>query len=61
MAAPHVAGSVAVLMERFPYLNGAQVAEVLKTTATTWARRASTRSTAGDDQPGKAINGPGML
>ena len=34
MAAPHVAGSVAVLMERFPYLNGAQVADVLKTTAT---------------------------
>ncbi|RTF94557.1 autotransporter domain-containing protein, partial [Serratia marcescens] len=34
MAAPHVAGSVAVLMERFPYLSGAQVAEVLKTTAT---------------------------
>ncbi|WP_157079277.1 S8 family peptidase, partial [Serratia ficaria] len=28
MAAPHVAGSIAVLMERFPYLNGAQVAEV---------------------------------
>ncbi|MEE4819329.1 autotransporter domain-containing protein [Pseudomonas alliivorans] len=34
MAAPHVAGSMAVLMERFPYMTGAQVAEVLKTTAT---------------------------
>ncbi|MDR7282840.1 subtilase-type serine protease [Pseudomonas corrugata] len=34
MAAPHVAGSMAVLMERFPYLTGAQVATVLRTTAT---------------------------
>ncbi|WP_163035274.1 S8 family serine peptidase, partial [Pseudomonas viridiflava] len=34
MAAPHVAGSMAVLMERFPYMTGAQVADVLKTTAT---------------------------
>ncbi|VVO53601.1 autotransporter serine protease [Pseudomonas fluorescens] len=34
MAAPHVAGSMAVLMERFPYLTGAQVASVLRTTAT---------------------------
>ncbi|WP_347906186.1 autotransporter domain-containing protein [Pseudomonas purpurea] len=34
MAAPHVAGATAVLMERFPYMTGAQVASVLKTTAT---------------------------
>ncbi len=34
MAAPHVAGATAVLMERFPYMTGAQVATVLKTTAT---------------------------
>ncbi|WP_095077086.1 autotransporter domain-containing protein [Pseudomonas sp. Irchel s3h17] len=34
MAAPHVAGAAAVLMERFPYMTGAQVAGVLKTTAT---------------------------
>ncbi|QAY86276.1 autotransporter serine protease [Pseudomonas arsenicoxydans] len=34
MAAPHVAGAVAVLMERFPYMTGAQVASVLRTTAT---------------------------
>lgn len=34
MAAPHVAGSMAVLMERFPYMTGAQVASVLRTTAT---------------------------
>lgn len=34
MAAPHVAGSAAVLMERFPYMTGAQIAGVLKSTAT---------------------------
>ncbi|WP_322616952.1 autotransporter outer membrane beta-barrel domain-containing protein [Pseudomonas sp. BIC9C] len=34
MAAPHVAGAAAVLMERFPYMTGAQVASVLRTTAT---------------------------
>ncbi|UWF46707.1 autotransporter domain-containing protein [Pseudomonas sp. N3-W] len=34
MAAPHAAGSMAVLMERFPYMTGAQVASVLRTTAT---------------------------
>ncbi|MDD0971080.1 MULTISPECIES: autotransporter serine protease [Pseudomonas] len=34
MAAPHVAGSMAVLMERFPYMSGDQVASVLRTTAT---------------------------
>jgi len=34
MAAPHVAGSIAVLMERFPYMSGDQVASVLRTTAT---------------------------
>ncbi|WP_085583131.1 MULTISPECIES: autotransporter serine protease [unclassified Pseudomonas] len=34
MAAPHAAGSVAVLMERFPYMTGAEVASVLRTTAT---------------------------
>jgi len=34
MAAPHVAGAAAVLMERFPYMSGSQIATVLKTTAT---------------------------
>ncbi|WP_228533374.1 autotransporter serine protease [Pseudomonas sp. UFMG81] len=34
MAAPHAAGAAAVLMERFPYMTGAQVASVLRTTAT---------------------------
>ncbi|MEL6078981.1 S8 family serine peptidase, partial [Stenotrophomonas maltophilia] len=34
MAAPHAAGAAAVLMERFPYMSAAQVASVLRTTAT---------------------------
>ncbi|WP_308345374.1 S8 family serine peptidase, partial [Serratia marcescens] len=62
MAAPHVAGSVAVLMERFPYLNGAQVAEVLKTTATDMgAPGIDALYGWGMINLGKAINGPGML
>lgn len=62
MAAPHVAGSVAVLMERFPYLNGAQAAEVLKTTATDMgAPGIDALYGWGMINLGKAINGPGML
>ena len=62
MAAPHVAGSVAVLMERFPYLNGAQVAEVLKTTATDMgAPGIDALYGWGMINLGKAINGPGMF
>ncbi|AVO59355.1 autotransporter serine protease [Pseudomonas chlororaphis] len=34
MAAPHVAGAAAVLMERFPYMSASQIATVLRTTAT---------------------------
>ena len=33
MAAPHTAGAAAVLMERFPYMDAAQIAGVLRTTA----------------------------
>ncbi|MEL5309511.1 autotransporter outer membrane beta-barrel domain-containing protein [Serratia nevei] len=62
MAAPHVAGSVAVLMERFPYLNGAQVAKVLKTTATDMgAPGIDALYGWGMINLGKAINGPGMF
>ncbi|RTG16631.1 autotransporter domain-containing protein, partial [Serratia marcescens] len=62
MAAPHVAGSVAVLMERFPYLSGAQVAEVLKTTATDMgAPGIDALYGWGMINLGKAINGPGMF
>ncbi len=34
MAAPHVTGAAAVLMQRFPYMTAGQIADVLKTTAT---------------------------
>ncbi|WP_049273923.1 S8 family serine peptidase, partial [Serratia marcescens] len=34
MATPHVTGAVAVLLQRFPYMTSAQIADVLKTTAT---------------------------
>lgn len=34
MAAPHVTGALALLMERFPYLDNAQVRDILLTTAT---------------------------
>lgn len=33
MAAPHASGALAVLMERYAYMNNAQVLEVMKTTA----------------------------
>ncbi|MBN5246993.1 S8 family peptidase, partial [Serratia ureilytica] len=34
MAAPHVTGAAAVLMQRFPYMTAEQISTVLKTTAT---------------------------
>ncbi|MCC8381749.1 autotransporter domain-containing protein [Xenorhabdus sp. PB30.3] len=34
MAAPHVVGAAAVLMQRFPYMTAGQISDVLKTTAT---------------------------
>ncbi|MDX7989258.1 autotransporter outer membrane beta-barrel domain-containing protein, partial [Xenorhabdus sp. 12] len=34
MAAPHVSGAAAVLMQRFPYMTTGQISDVLKTTAT---------------------------
>ncbi|WP_122856044.1 autotransporter domain-containing protein [Pseudomonas viridiflava] len=62
MAAPHVAGSMAVLMERFPYMTGAQVADVLKTTATDLgAPGIDALYGWGMINLGKAVNGPSML
>ncbi|MGQ8776739.1 autotransporter outer membrane beta-barrel domain-containing protein [Serratia sp. NA_112.1] len=62
MAAPHVAGSIAVLMERFPYMTGAQVASVLKTTTTDMgAPGIDALYGWGMIDLGKAINGPGMF
>lgn len=34
MAAPHVTGVAAVLMQRFPYMSADQISAVIKTTAT---------------------------
>ncbi len=62
MAAPHVAGSMAVLMERFPYMSGAQVASVLKTTATDLgAPGVDALYGWGMINLGKAIDGPSMF
>ncbi|MDR6928205.1 autotransporter domain-containing protein [Pseudomonas sp. BE134] len=62
MAAPHVAGSMAVLMERFPYLTGAQVATVLRTTATDLgAPGVDALYGWGMINLSKGIDGPGMF
>jgi subtilase-type serine protease len=62
MAAPHVAGAVAVLMERFPYMTGAQVASVLRTTATDMgAPGVDALYGWGMIDLRKGIDGPGML
>ncbi|MGY2288328.1 autotransporter domain-containing protein [Pseudomonas sp. SDO528_S397] len=62
MAAPHVAGSAAVLMERFPYMSGEQIATLLKTTATDLgAPGIDALYGWGMINLGKAVNGPGMF
>ncbi|MGO4223229.1 autotransporter domain-containing protein [Lysobacter sp. TAF61] len=62
MAAPHVTGAVALLIERFPYLDNPQVRDVLLTTATDLGAPGV------DDVYGwglvnleKAIDGPGQI
>ncbi|OTA16830.1 autotransporter [Xenorhabdus vietnamensis] len=62
MAAPHAGGSLAVLMERFPYMTGAQVSSVLLTTATDMGDKGIDEIYGwGLINLGKAINGPGMF
>nr|BFD41877.1 autotransporter serine protease [Pseudomonas sp. FFPRI_1] len=62
MAAPHAAGAAAVLMERFPYMSGAQIASVLRTTATDLgAPGIDSLYGWGMIDLGKGIHGPGML
>ncbi|MGC5698933.1 autotransporter domain-containing protein [Pseudomonas sp. NFXW11] len=62
MAAPHAAGAAAVLMERFPYMNGAQIASVLRTTATDLgAPGIDALYGWGMIDLAKGIRGPGML
>ncbi|WP_446434494.1 autotransporter domain-containing protein [Pseudomonas sp. 1152_12] len=62
MAAPHVTGGLALLMERYPYLDNPQIRDVLLTTATDLG------ASGVDDVYGwglmnleKAIDGPGQL
>ena len=62
MAAPHVSGALALLMERFPYLDNPQIRDVLLTTATDLGAPGV------DEIYGwglidlkKAIEGPGLL
>ncbi|RYM47243.1 S8 family serine peptidase, partial [Serratia proteamaculans] len=62
MATPHVTGAVAVLLQRFPYMTSAQIADVLKTTATDMgAPGIDALYGWGMIDLGKAINGPGMF
>lgn len=62
MAAPHAAGAAAVLMERFPYMSGAQIASVLRTTATDMgAPGIDALYGWGMINLEKGIRGPGML
>lgn len=62
MAAPHVTGALALLMERFPYLDNPQIRDVLLTTATDLGAKGV------DEIYGwglidlkRAIEGPGLL
>lgn len=62
MAAPHVAGAAAVLMERFPYMSGEQISTLLKTTATDLgASGIDSLYGWGMINLGKAVSGPGMF
>ncbi len=62
MAAPHAAGAAAVLMERFPYMSGAQIASVLRTTATDMgAPGIDALYGWGMIDLDKGLRGPGML
>ncbi|PHM51619.1 autotransporter domain-containing protein [Xenorhabdus sp. KK7.4] len=62
MAAPHVAGAAAVLMQRFPYMTAAQISDVLKTTATDLGEKGiDARYGWGLLNLKDAINGPKMF
>ncbi|WP_250150824.1 autotransporter serine protease [Serratia marcescens] len=62
MAAPHVTGAAAVLMQRFPYMTAEQISTVLKTTATDMgAPGIDARFGWGKINLRDAIDGPGML
>ncbi|EGL4350674.1 autotransporter outer membrane beta-barrel domain-containing protein [Salmonella enterica] len=62
MAAPHVTGAAAVLMQRFPYMTAEQISTVLKTTATDLGNPGiDGRFGWGKINLQEAINGPKMF
>jgi len=65
MAAPHATGALALVMERYPYLNNQQALQVLLTTATqlddSITDGPSTRVGWGVPDLGRAMKGPGQL
>ncbi|MCK8675810.1 S8 family serine peptidase, partial [Rhodococcus sp. HM1] len=65
MAAPHVAGAAAVLMQAFPFLTAPQIAQTMFTTATHLGDGPSNIPNAvfgwGLLNLGKAIDGPGQF
>lgn len=62
MAAPHVSGAMGVLLGRFPYLDGGQVADILKTTSRDLGKQGvDTMFGWGLVDLSKAIDGPGQF
>lgn len=65
MAAPHATGALALVMERYPYMNNQQALEVLLTTATQLDGSATDAPTAqvgwGVANLNRAMRGPGQL
>ncbi|EJL99359.1 outer membrane autotransporter barrel domain-containing protein [Pseudomonas sp. GM102] len=65
MAAPHATGALALVMERYPYMNNQQALEVLLTTATqldgSITEAPSTRIGWGVANLERAMHGPGQL
>lgn len=65
MAAPHATGALALVMERYPYMNNQQALEVLLTTATqldgSTTEAPSTRIGWGVANLERAMRGPGQL
>ncbi|MGS0545901.1 autotransporter domain-containing protein [Pseudomonas sp. Y5-11] len=65
MAAPHATGALALVMERYPYMNNQQALEVLLTTATQFDGSVTDAPTErvgwGVANLGRAMRGPGQL
>ncbi|NMX93394.1 MULTISPECIES: autotransporter serine protease [unclassified Pseudomonas] len=65
MSAPHATGALALVMERYPYLNNEQALQVLLTTATQLDGSLTQAPTAkvgwGVPDLGRAMHGPGQL